>query len=113
MPKGGFGNRIALTLQHGPRENGNSVFVDDQLRPYNDQWAFLSSIKRLAPAEAQALLRKVYPAGDVVNIKHSASAYDEVSDPCILHPSGPVAHKAMPEPLPPNLSIQLATMIYI
>src|SRR5450759_1050078 len=46
MPKGGFGNLIALPLQHGPRENGNSVFVDDQLRPYDDQWAFLSSIKR-------------------------------------------------------------------
>jgi hypothetical protein len=70
MPKSGFGNLIALPLQHGPRESGNSVFVDDQLRPYDDQWAFLSSIKRLAPDEAQALLRKVYPAGDVINIKH-------------------------------------------
>jgi len=88
MPKGGFGNLIALPLQHGPRENGNSVFVDDQLRPYDDQWAFLSSIKRLAQDEAQAILRKVYPAGDVINIKHSASDYDEASDPWILPPSG-------------------------
>ncbi|MDQ2921249.1 MAG: hypothetical protein M3R52_06535 [Acidobacteriota bacterium] len=66
MPKGGFGNLIALPLQHGPREKGNSLFVDDGLRPYYDQWAFLSSIKRLALDEAQALLRKVYPAGDVI-----------------------------------------------
>ena len=88
MPKGGFGNLIALPLQHGPRENGNSVFVDDQLRPNDDQWAFLSSIKRLAQDEAQAILRKVYPAGDVINIKHSASDYDEASDPWILPPSG-------------------------
>jgi hypothetical protein len=29
MPKGGFGNLIALPLQHDPREKGNSVFVDD------------------------------------------------------------------------------------
>ncbi len=113
MPKGGFGNLIALPLQHGPRENGNSVFVDDQLRPYNDQWAFLSSIKRLAPEEAQALLRKVYPAGDVVNIKHSASDYDEVSDPWILPPSGRVADKAITEPLPPNISIKLGNLIYV
>ena len=35
MPKGGFGNLIALPLQHGPREDGNSVFVDDLLRPDN------------------------------------------------------------------------------
>ena len=34
MPKGGFGNLIALPLQKGPRENGYSVFVDIELRPY-------------------------------------------------------------------------------
>src|SRR6184192_2259896 len=84
MPKGGFGNLIALPLQHGPRENGNSVFVDGQLRAYDDQWTFLSSVKRLGPDEVQVLLRKVYPAGDVINIRHSASDYDEASDPWIF-----------------------------
>jgi len=113
MPKGGFGNLIALPLQHGPRENGNSVFVDDQLRPYDDQWAFLSSIKRLAPNEAQALLRKVYPAGDVINVKHSASDYDEAIDPWILPPSGRLAAKVITEPLPPSVSIKLGNLIYI
>jgi hypothetical protein len=58
MPKGGFGNLIALPLQHGPREKGNSVFVDDQLRPYRDQWAFLSTIKRLDQDQIQMILRK-------------------------------------------------------
>jgi hypothetical protein len=33
MPLGGFGNLIALPLQRKARENGNSVFVDDDLRP--------------------------------------------------------------------------------
>jgi hypothetical protein len=68
MPKGGFGNLIALPLQHDPREKGNSVFVDDQLRPYDDQWAHVSSIKRLTRDETQSLLRKVYPTGDVINV---------------------------------------------
>ncbi len=113
MPKGGFGNLIALPLQHGPREKGNSVFVDDQLRPYNDQWAFLSSIKRLTPDEAQALLGKVYPAGDVINIKHSASDYDEASDPWILPPSGRLAMEVITEPLPRRVSINLGNLIYI
>lgn len=44
MPKGGFGNLIALPLQKTPRENGCSVFVDGNLRPYRDQWGFLASI---------------------------------------------------------------------
>jgi len=44
MAAGGFGNLIALPLQNGPRQLGNSVFVDDELRPYDDQWAFLSNL---------------------------------------------------------------------
>jgi hypothetical protein len=35
MPLGGFGNLIALPLQRKAREGGNSVFVDDDLRPYD------------------------------------------------------------------------------
>ncbi|MEO0314038.1 MAG: hypothetical protein RI928_494 [Pseudomonadota bacterium] len=48
MPKGGFGNLIALPLQKWPRENSCSVFVDAQLRPFPDQWEFLASIKPIA-----------------------------------------------------------------
>ena len=36
MPRGGFGNLIALPLQHGPRQQGNTVFLDEQLRPLAD-----------------------------------------------------------------------------
>ena len=43
--KGGLGNLIALPLQKWPREQGCSVFVDADLRPYPDQWAFLASIQ--------------------------------------------------------------------
>jgi hypothetical protein len=37
LPKGGFGNLIALPLQKKPRENGNSLFVDESFTPYQDQ----------------------------------------------------------------------------
>lgn len=41
MPKGGFGNLIALpALQKGPRERGCSVFVDAELRPYPSMGIF-------------------------------------------------------------------------
>jgi len=40
MPIGGFGNLIALPLQRRARDHGNSVFIDRDLRPYDDQWAF-------------------------------------------------------------------------
>jgi len=113
MPKGGFGNLIALPLQHSARENGNSVFVDDEFRPYDDQWEFLSSITRLTREETQGLLRKLYPTGDVLNIKHSEFDYDEPRSPWTLPPSGQLATKVVAEPLPERVSITLGNLIYV
>jgi superfamily II DNA or RNA helicase len=48
MPKGGFGNLIALPLQKAARENSNSVFIDENFLPCSDQWKFLSSLERLS-----------------------------------------------------------------
>ena len=53
MPKGGFGNLIALPLQKHPRESGCSVFVDTLLRPHGDQWAYLASIQPMAPHDIE------------------------------------------------------------
>lgn len=47
MPNGGFGNLIALPLQGNARRNGNSVFVDTEFMAYDDQWAFLSSLRKI------------------------------------------------------------------
>jgi hypothetical protein len=37
MPRGGFGNLIALPLQYEARNRGNTVFLDDRLDPCADQ----------------------------------------------------------------------------
>lgn len=55
----------------------------------------------------------MYPAGDVINIKHSASDYDEASDPWVLPPSGRVAAKVIADDLPPNTSMKLGNLICI
>jgi superfamily II DNA or RNA helicase len=47
LPKGGFGNLIALPLQKKSREVGNSCFIDNDLKPYSDQWAYLASLQKL------------------------------------------------------------------
>jgi hypothetical protein len=46
LPRGGFGDLIALPLQRIPREKGNSLFVDENFDPYRDQWRFLSAIAK-------------------------------------------------------------------
>lgn len=58
MPKGGFGNLIARPLQKQPRESGHSVFADEHLQPYPDQWAFLASIRPMSQRDLEdAILR--------------------------------------------------------
>jgi superfamily II DNA or RNA helicase len=59
MPKGGFGNLIALPLQGGARESGNSEFIDENFQSYSDQWAYLASIRKLASEEIKRLLSKL------------------------------------------------------
>ncbi|MEK6287703.1 MAG: DEAD/DEAH box helicase family protein [Acidobacteriota bacterium] len=113
MPKGGFGNLIALPLQRGPRENGNSVFIDNQLRPYEDQWAFLSSIRRLTQDEIQSLIRITIPTGDIIGVRRSAFEDDDASDPWTLPPSGRLRTGVIEEPLPSSVSIQRGDMLYV
>ena len=59
LPKGGFGNLIALPLQKKPRENGCSVFVDEQLKPFDDQWAYLKSVGKMNTQEVEAAIFQI------------------------------------------------------
>ena len=69
MPLGGFGNLIALPLQRKARENGNSVFVDGDLRPYDDQWAYLSSLPRLSADEVFRIADEAELSGRVLGVR--------------------------------------------
>ena len=71
MPKGGFGNLIALPLQWMPRQNDNSVFVDSDFRPYPDQWMFLSGIQRMTPEPVETLVREAMRTGNVIGVRVS------------------------------------------
>ena len=59
MPKGGFGNLIALPLQKKAREQGNSVFIDENFIPYEDQWEFLATSKRLSEDDIALLVPRL------------------------------------------------------
>ncbi len=61
IPKGGFGNLIALPLQREPRQQGNSVFIDNALKPIEDQWDHLASIRRLSLTELKDILEEIVP----------------------------------------------------
>jgi superfamily II DNA or RNA helicase len=69
LPKGGFGNLIALPLQKTAREQGNSVFVDERFHPHEDQWRFLSGIDRLSEEEITELIPQLSPGDELGTLR--------------------------------------------
>ncbi|BAW03481.1 DEAD/DEAH box helicase [Nocardia seriolae] len=52
----GMGNLIAAPLNGTRRRHGTTLFLDPAtLEPFDDQWAYLSSIPRLSPKQVDAL----------------------------------------------------------
>ncbi|MFD0715418.1 DEAD/DEAH box helicase family protein [Paenibacillus sp. GCM10027626] len=78
LPKGGFGNLIALPLQGLPRKQGNSVFVNSQLLAYKDQWAYLSSIRRMTSDEVEMIIRNAVQSSGLLNAGFMIEADDAV-----------------------------------
>ena len=108
MPKGGFGNLIALPLQKKPRDVGHSVFVDDNLRIYPDQWAFLASVEPMSPMDIEAaILRAIGPTHplDVTFIDE-----EDLATPWKRRATD---QTTLPGPLPKTLTITLANLVYL
>ena len=60
MPKGSFGNLIALPLQGACRRRGTTVFLDPStLQPFDDQWASLSALGRSSPEAIESMAESV------------------------------------------------------
>jgi hypothetical protein len=73
LPKGGFGNPIALPLQKHPRKHGNSVFLDDVLQPHVDQWRFLESVQRIRVDTLARMIPEIAPSGNTIGVRLSFS----------------------------------------
>ncbi len=111
MPAGGFGNLIALPLQNGPRQEGNSVFVDDELRPYDDQWAFLSSLRRMSRAEVANLVDQASAAGRIVGVRLPLD--DDDDEPWMAPPSRRKAEQPIVGVMPERVEVVLGNQVYI
>jgi len=111
MPAGGFGNLIALPLQNRPRENGNSVFIDDNFRPHDDQWAVLSSIRRLSRDEVGTLVAEAAAAGQILGVPLPVTEDD--AEPWAAPPSRRKLDPPISGELPKSVEIVLGNQIYI
>ncbi len=71
LPKGGFGNLIALPLQKEARKYHNSEFIDENFDPYPDQWKFLSQVQRLNLEQAKQIISRLAPEDEHGDLRTS------------------------------------------
>ena len=105
LPKGGFGNLIALPFQKEAMLRGNSVFINDEGLPYSDQWAFLSSVKRMCYREVETFVDESVRTGQVLAVRHSPVEEDD--EPWMRLPSGKKRFKVEIKELPKTLNAVL------
>lgn len=113
MPKGGFGNLIALPLQAAPRKIGNSVFIDSDFRPYPEQWGFLSTLERMPMVVAEDIVAEAQRKGDLVGVRISITDDEDKQDPWTLSPSRKRLERPIEGPLPEFVHIVRANLVYV
>lgn len=116
MPRGGFGNLIALPLQHGPRQLGNSVFLDEKLDPYPDDqhWKVLGNVKRIPLATLERIASEAARSGTIVGVRHAETADEEEGTaPWARPPSGSRSPPRIQGPLPARVRAVLAQRLFV
>ena len=113
LPKGGFGNLIALPLQKVPRQLGNSVFLDEEFKPIEDQWAHLASIKRVTRERIQNLLEISAADNNLLGVQR-VSTLDEASEvPWTESESESTGDELIDGEMPERIAVVLSNQLYI
>jgi superfamily II DNA or RNA helicase len=111
MPKGGFGNLIALPLQKEARKSGNTEFLDAQFQPYADQWAFLASLKKMSLHEVQWLAQVAAKHNRITGVAFSSPEEDD--KPWIPRRAPKALLLTLRGQLPPQIRVTLADRLYV
>lgn len=112
MPKGGFGNLIALPLQKRPRAMDNSVFIDMNLIPHPDQWTFLSSLQEISITQLNQIIRSSDDENDYIGIRTVVMDENE-AEPWKLSPSREYKEPIISCDLPEQINITLGNQVFI
>jgi superfamily II DNA or RNA helicase len=115
MPKGGFGNLIALPLQRDPRGQNNSVFIDIghvELAPYPDQWAFLASLKRIGTDRVDRIVSEASASGGVIGLR-LPTPEDGPDQPWTRQPSGRISTAVLAAPTPTCVPVVIAQRVFV
>jgi len=111
MPHGGFGNLIALPLQRGSRKQDNTVFLDSAFVSWTDQWAFLTSVRKIARSQLEQIVEDAERRGRILGIRLPPQDDEEV-EPWTAPPSRRREAPLVGD-LPASLELVLGNQIYI
>jgi hypothetical protein len=114
MPRGGFGNLIALPLQREAGQQGNTLFVDQEWNPHDDQWAYLASVRRLEVATVDTLVAEASRRGQILGVRGAGWPGDEEEfTPWTRPPSGRPRPVVVTGPLPPEVHAVIAQRLFV
>ncbi len=108
LPKGGFGNLIALPLQKKSREKNCAVFVDRDLDPIHNQWAYLAGIKKLDRRTLESTLLLAPASPNLLDV--SFIDEEDLSEPWVCKTQADLS--TLPN-LPENVEITLSDKLYV
>ncbi len=113
LPRGGFGSLIALPLQHQARALGRSVFVDDEFMPVPDQWAFLSTLKRMSPAELDETLASISDESGVLGVRTYPTDERSGETPWVVAPPPPAVRPELLGRVPSVVRAVRANLVFV
>jgi len=114
MPRGGFGNLIALPLQRVARHSGNTEFLDRDFQPFPDQWKFLASIPRLTATDCERIVRDAAREGMILGIEASwFETEEQAREPWTLSPSRHRRDAPIAGPMPAAVEVVIANRVFI
>ena len=112
MPQGGFGNLIALPLQRAARKQDNTVFLDSGFVPWADQWAFLSSLRKIGRPQIEQIVENAERRGRILGVRLPPQD-DGEAEPWTAPPSRHRKESPIAGELPSTLELVLGNQIYI
>ena len=112
MPQGGFGNLIALPLQKGPRAQANSIFLNEDLAPWPDQWSYLATVRKLAREQVEKAVAQAERRGRILGVRLPPQQEDD-AEPWAAPPSRQRKESPIPGELPKTLELVLGNELYI
>lgn len=113
MPAGGFGNLIALPLQHEARQRGNTLFVDANFEPHRGQWEYMSSLHRIDASTVQEIAESATRSGTIVGVRSVSPDDDLEAVPWRRSPSRKASDELITGPFPSIVRAVIGQKIFV